>query len=126
MFQLRREKKEMSSSEALLFSTGGGFLCGALAGYAIKKNPENRGNNSRTVCIGPKYLSYRGWINVNWAATENGTRQALVSAVNQTALVVKHMSAQFAAQDNGGDISYTPISAAIGFIIGIPVGFQRG
>jgi uncharacterized membrane protein (Fun14 family) len=27
----------MSSSEVLLFSTGGGFLCGALAGYAIKK-----------------------------------------------------------------------------------------
>jgi hypothetical protein len=34
MFQLllRREKKEMSGNEALLFSTGGGFLCGALAG----------------------------------------------------------------------------------------------
>jgi uncharacterized membrane protein (Fun14 family) len=30
-------QKEMSSSEVLLFSTGGGFLCGALAGYAIKK-----------------------------------------------------------------------------------------
>jgi hypothetical protein len=63
---------------------------------------------------------------VNRVATENGTRQALVGAVNQTALVVKHMSAQFAAQHNSSDISYTPISAAIGFIIGIPVGFQRG
>ena len=75
--------------------------------------------------LGLGYLSYRGWINVNWAATENGTRQALVSAANQTALVVKHMSAQFAGQHNSGDIPYTPISAAIGFIIEIPVGFQR-
>ena len=63
---------------------------------------------------------------MNWATTENGTRQALVSAVNQTALVVKHISAQFAAQHNSSDISYAPISAAIGFIIGIPVGFHRG
>jgi len=63
---------------------------------------------------------------VNWAATESGTRQALVSAVNQTALIVKHMSTQFAAQHISSDISCTPISAAIGFIIGIPIGFHRG
>ena len=116
----------MSSSEALLFSTGGGFLCGALAGYAIKKILKIGAIIVGLFVLGLGYLSYQGWINVNWAATENGTRQALVGAVNQTALVVKHMSAQFAAQHNGGDISYTPISAAIGFIIGIPVGFQRG
>jgi len=116
----------MSSSEALLFSTGGGFLCGALAGYAIKKILKIGAIIVGLFVLGLGYLSYRGWINVNWAATESGTRQALVSAVNQTALVVKHMSAQFAAQHNSSDISYTPISAAIGFIIGIPVGFHRG
>jgi uncharacterized membrane protein (Fun14 family) len=125
MFQLRREKKEMNS-EALLFSTGGGFLCGALAGYAIKKILKIGAIIVGLFVLGLGYLSYRGWINVNWVATENGTRQALVGAVNQTALVVKHMSAQFAAQHNSSDISYTPISAAIGFIIGIPVGFHRG
>jgi uncharacterized membrane protein (Fun14 family) len=124
MFQLRREK--MSSSEALLFSTGGGFLCGALAGYAIKKILKIGAIIVGLFALGLGYLSYRGWINVNWVATENGTRQALVGAVNQTALVVKHMSVQFAAQHNSSDISYTPMSATIGFIIGISVGFQRG
>jgi uncharacterized membrane protein (Fun14 family) len=84
----------MSSSEALLFSTGGGFLCGALAGYAIKKILKIGAIIVGLFVLGLGYLSYRGWINVNWAATENGTRQALVSAVNQTALVVKHMSTQ--------------------------------
>jgi uncharacterized membrane protein (Fun14 family) len=123
---LRSEKKEMSSSEVLLFSTGGGFLCGVLAGFAIKKILKIGAIIVGLFLLGLGYLSYQGWINVNWASTENGTRQALVSIVNQTALVVKHMSAQFAAQHNSGDISYTPISAAIGFIIGIPIGFQRG
>jgi uncharacterized membrane protein (Fun14 family) len=123
---LTREKKEMSSSEALLFSTGEGFLCGALPGYAIKKILKIGAIIVGLFVLGLGYLSYRGWINVNWAATENGTRQALVGAVNQTALVVKHMSAQFVVQHNSGDISYTPISAAIGFMIGISVGFHRG
>src|SRR5262249_31152484 len=111
MFQLllRREKKEMSSSEALLFSTGGGFLCGALAGYAIKKILKIGAIIVGLFVLGLGYLSYRGWINVNWAATESGTRQALVSAVNQTALIVKHMSTQFAAQHISSDISCTPI-----------------
>ena len=96
----------------------------SISGYAIKKilkiNPENRSNNSGTVCVGSR-VSVISRMDKR-TATENGTTQALVGAVSQTALVVRHTSAQFAAQHNSGDISNTPISAAIGFIIGIPVG----
>jgi len=53
MFQLRREKKEMSSEA--LFSTGGGFLCGALAGYAIKKIVK-----IGAIIVGRGYLP--GWL----------------------------------------------------------------
>ena len=81
MFQLllRREKKEMSSSEVLLFSTGGGFLCGALAGYAIKKILKIGAIIVGLFVLGLGYLSYRGRINVNWAATENGTSNKFLS-----------------------------------------------
>ncbi|MGA9153334.1 MAG: FUN14 domain-containing protein [Candidatus Nitrosopolaris sp.] len=71
--------------ENLLFSTGSGFLLGAVAGYAIKKLLK-----IAAVVIGLfvtvlVYLSYRGWVNVKWASIEDASRGALTNASEQVA-----------------------------------------
>ncbi|MFZ0514061.1 MAG: FUN14 domain-containing protein [Candidatus Nitrosopolaris sp.] len=56
--------------EDFLFSAGGGFLFGAVAGYVIKKLIK-----IAAVVIGLfvavlAYLSYRGWVDVKWVAMD--------------------------------------------------------
>jgi uncharacterized membrane protein (Fun14 family) len=54
--------------EDLVFSAGGGFLFGAVAGYAIKKVMKIAAVVVGLFVAGLAYLSYRGWINVELLA----------------------------------------------------------
>jgi uncharacterized membrane protein (Fun14 family) len=67
-------------ADDFLISAGGGFLLGAVAGYAIKKVMK-----ITAVVIGLfvavlAYLSYRGWVDVKWAAMEDASRNILTNA----------------------------------------------
>lgn len=64
--------------EDLIFSGGGGFLFGVLAGYAIKYW------KIAAIVIGLfiaalAYLSYKGLLYVKWIGMENDTRSTLAN-----------------------------------------------
>jgi uncharacterized membrane protein (Fun14 family) len=50
--------------EDFLFSGGGGFLFGAVAGYAIKKVMKIAAVAIGLFVAALSYLSYRGWVDV--------------------------------------------------------------
>jgi len=60
--------------EDLLFSGGGGFLFGALAGYAIKKVLKIAAVVVGLFVAGLAFLAYKDWIDVKWMAMENGAK----------------------------------------------------
>jgi len=66
-----------------LFSAGGGFLFGAVAGYAIKKVVKIAAVVVGLFVTGLAFLSYKGWIDVKWTAMENATRSTLASVTTQ-------------------------------------------
>jgi uncharacterized membrane protein (Fun14 family) len=69
--------------EDFLFSAGGGFLLGAVAGYAIKKVMKIAAVVIGLFLAGLAYLSYRGWVDVKWTAMEDASRSAITNASEQ-------------------------------------------
>jgi uncharacterized membrane protein (Fun14 family) len=65
--------------EDFVFSAGGGFLFGAVAGYAIKKVMKIAAVVVGLFVAALAYLSYKGLIDVKWVAMENATRSTLTS-----------------------------------------------
>ena len=66
-------------NEDLLFSAGGGFLLGAVTRYAIKKVMKIAAVVIGLFVAALAYLSYKGWIDVKWAAMENASRNTLTN-----------------------------------------------
>jgi len=60
--------------EDFVFSAGGGFLFGAVAGYAIKKVMKIAAVVVGLFVAALAYLSYKGLIDIKWIAMENATR----------------------------------------------------
>ncbi len=60
--------------ENLVFSAGGGFLLGAVAGYAIKKVMKIAAVVIGLFVAALAYRSYGGWVDVKWVAMENASR----------------------------------------------------
>jgi uncharacterized membrane protein (Fun14 family) len=111
--------------EDFLFSPGGEFLFGAVAGYAIKKVMKIAAVVVGLFVAGLAFLSYKGWIDVKlrvmdiatWSILANVTTQA-IHALNDTASVFA-MHSSIAA-------SGLPIAAGIEFVPGLIFGFKRG
>lgn len=105
--------------EDLVFSAGGGFLFGAIAGYAIKKVMKIAAVVAGLFVAALAYLSYKGLINVKWVAMENATRSALTDVAGQAVHALNTTATQFAA-------SGLPVAAIFGFVPGLMVGFKKG
>jgi len=63
----------MSSSagiETILFSFGGSSLLGFAAGYALRRIIKIAAVIIGVFVLGLAYLSYKGWINVQWPVVE--------------------------------------------------------
>jgi uncharacterized membrane protein (Fun14 family) len=56
--------------EDFLFSAGGGFLLGAVTGYAIKKVMKIAAIIIGLFVAALTALSYKEWVDVKWAAME--------------------------------------------------------
>jgi uncharacterized membrane protein (Fun14 family) len=112
--------------EDFLFSAGGGFLFGAVAGYAIKKVMKIAAVVIGLFVAGLAYLSYRGWIDVKWAAMEDASRSTLANASEQIAHTLNSTATQFAAHPTAVVASGLPIAATFGFVPGLMMGFRKG
>lgn len=113
-------------TEDLIFSGGGGFLFGIFAGYAIKKVMKIAAIIIGLFVAALAYLSYKGLLDVKWAAMENVTRHTLTNTYEQTFHVLNNISAQFAAHPSNIAISGIPVAAGVGFVPGLMMGLKRG
>ena len=110
----------------LIFSGGGGFLFGVLAGYAVKKVTKIAAIIIGLFVVALAYLSYRGLLDVKRAAMENVTRHTLTNAYEQTFHVLNNTSTQFAVHSSVVAISGLPVAAGVGFVPGLMMGLKRG
>jgi len=112
--------------EDFLFSAGGGFLLGAVAGYAIKKVMKFAAVVIGLFVAGLAYLSYRGWIDVKWLEMEDASRSTLTNASDQVIHALNNTAPQFASHPSAVYASGLPISATFGFVPGLMMGFKKG
>ena len=121
----RKEATELQIDE-VVFSGGGGFLFGIAAGYAIKKVMKIAAVVIGLFVAALAFLSYKGVIDVKWVAMENVTRSALTNASGQVVHALNNTATQFAAHPSAVTASGLPISAAVGFVPGLLMGFKKG
>jgi uncharacterized membrane protein (Fun14 family) len=112
--------------EDLVFSAGGGFLFGALAGYAIKKVLKIAAVVVGLFVAGLAFLAYKGWIDVKWIEMENGAMLALANITTQTLHTLNVTASQFATHSSMIAASGLPLAADIGFVPGLVIGFKSG
>jgi uncharacterized membrane protein (Fun14 family) len=103
----------------LVFSAGGGFLFGAVAGYAIKKVMKITAIVIGLFIVGVSYLSYRGLIDVRWIEMENTAKTTLTSVAGQAV----HARAAHSTKVEAASL---PVAAAFGFMPGLMFGLKRG
>jgi uncharacterized membrane protein (Fun14 family) len=111
--------------ENLVFSAGGGFLFGTVAGYAIKKVMKIAVVIGLFV-TGLSYLSYRGWINVKWIEMENATKATLTNVAGQAVHAFNNTATQLAAHSTTVEATGLPVAAAFGFMPGLMLGPRKG
>jgi uncharacterized membrane protein (Fun14 family) len=112
--------------EDFLFSAGGGFLFGAVAGYAIKKVMKIAAVVIGLFVAAIAYLSYRGWLDVKWAAMEDASRSTLTNVSEQVVNALNNTATQFASHPSTLGASGLPIAAMFGFVSGLMMGFKKG
>jgi uncharacterized membrane protein (Fun14 family) len=61
--------------ETTLFSFGGSSLLGFLAGYSLRRIIRIAAIIIGAFILGLAYLSYKGWISVQWQVIEDQTTQ---------------------------------------------------
>jgi uncharacterized membrane protein (Fun14 family) len=113
-------------SKIFFFSAGGGFLFGAVAGYAIKKVVKIAAVVVGLFVARLAYLSYKGWIDVKWMEMENATRTTLTSLAGQAVHAVNNAASQFATYSSTIASSGSLVAAGLGFVPGLVIGFKRG
>jgi len=114
------------SLEDLLFSAGGGFLFGALAGYAIKKVMKIAAVVLGLFVAGLVFLAYKGWIDIKWTPIESVTRLALTNVATQLMHMVNNTASQISTHSSTIVTSGSPMAAGLGFVPGLVIGFKRG
>jgi uncharacterized membrane protein (Fun14 family) len=101
--------------EDFLFSAGGGFLFGAVAGYAIKKVMKIAAVVIGLFVAALAYLSF-GWVDVKWVAMEDASRSTLTNASEQVVHALSNTTTQFASHPSTLAASGLPIAATFGFV----------
>ncbi|MFY9873090.1 MAG: FUN14 domain-containing protein [Candidatus Nitrosopolaris sp.] len=112
--------------EDLLFSVGGGFLFGAVAGYAIKKVMKIAAVVIGLFVAALAYLSYRGLVDVKWVAMEDASRSTLTNASEQIVNALNNTLTQFSSHPFAVAASGLPMAAAFGFVPGLMMGLKKG
>jgi uncharacterized membrane protein (Fun14 family) len=94
-----------------LFSAGGGFLFGAIAGYAIKKVMKIAAVVVGLFVAGLAYLSYKRWIDVKWLEMENATKTTLTSVEGHVVDALNNTGSQLATHPSTIAAAGSPVAA---------------
>lgn len=78
--------------EDIIFTAGGGFLFGAVAGYAFKKLMKLAVLVLGLFVVALMYLSYKGWFDVKWIPIENAAKSTLTDITNQGIIALNNTS----------------------------------
>ena len=112
--------------ENFLFSAGGGFLVGAVAGYAIKKVMKIAAVVIGLFVAALAYLSYREWADLKWVAMEDASKSTLTNVSEQVVHALNNTATQFASHPSVVAASGLPMAAAFGFVPGLMMGLKKG
>lgn len=112
--------------EDIIFSAGGGFLFGAVAGFAIRKLIKLAAIVVGLFVVALSYLSYKGWLDVKWIPIENTAKSTLTDITNQASHVLNNTASLFQAHPSTIGSVGPPIAAAFGFMPGLVFGLRRG
>jgi uncharacterized membrane protein (Fun14 family) len=112
--------------EDIVFSAGGGFLFGAVAGYAIRKLIKIGAIIVGLFVVALSYLSYKGWLDVKWIPIENTAKSTLTDFTNQAIHALNNTASHFQAHPSAAGSVGLPIAATFGFIPGLFFGLRRG
>ncbi|MDQ6864310.1 MAG: hypothetical protein M3044_10845 [Thermoproteota archaeon] len=105
--------------EDIIFSAGGGFLFGAVAGYPIKKLIKVAAVIVGLFVGALSYLSYKGWLDVRWMAIENSAKNTLTEMMNQAIHAFNNTALHFQPHPSIIGPVGLPIAAAFGFMPGL-------
>lgn len=113
-----------STAETLLFSFGGGGICGYLADKALRLVVKTAAVVIGAFILVLAFLSYRGWIAVQWEIVEDQTKNMAYNASQQILQMVHETATKF---QHPGLVSAegTPMAMGVGFIGGLYLGLRR-
>jgi uncharacterized membrane protein (Fun14 family) len=112
--------------EDIVFSAGGGFLFGAVAGYSIRKLIKLAAIIVGLLVIALSYLSYKGWLDVKWISIETSAKSTLSDITDQAIHALNNTASHFQAHPAAIGSVGLPTAAAFGFIPGLFFGLRRG
>ena len=111
--------------ENLLLSTGGSALLGFLAGFALKRILKIAAVIIGAFVLGLAYLSYKGWVAVNWPIVARQTRSAAYNATGAVLHQIDTTAIQYSQHPAMFESQAMPIAALFGFVPGFLVGLRH-
>jgi uncharacterized membrane protein (Fun14 family) len=112
--------------EDIIFSGDGGFLFGAVAGFALKKLMKLAATVVGFFVVALSYLSYKGWLDVKWIPIEDTAKSTLTDITNQAIHALNNTSSHFQTHPSAIGSVGLPVAATFGFIPGLVFGLRRG
>jgi uncharacterized membrane protein (Fun14 family) len=112
--------------EDIIFTAGGGFLFGAVAGYALKKLMKLAAIVLGLFVVALTYLSYKGLLDVKWIPIENAAKSKLTEITNQGIHALSNTASHFQNDPSTIGSVGLPVAAAFGFMPVLVFGLRRG
>ena len=105
----------------LLGSVGGGFIVGALAGYAIKKVMKIAAVIVGLFIAALAYLEYQGIIHVDWIRVQTVSQNGITWVSDALMRISNNISASHTVTSNLGLSNIIPLTSSIsaGFMLGM-------
>jgi uncharacterized membrane protein (Fun14 family) len=105
-------------------TVGGGFMAGALVGYALKKVIRIVAVVVGLFIAGLAYLEYQGIIHVDWVKFQTVTQSGLATIADTIMHISSNISAPNTAISNLGLSEIIPLTCSVsaGFVLGLSRG----
>ena len=102
-------------------SVGGGFVTGALVGYAIKKVIKIAAVIVGLFIAALAYLQYQGIIHVDWAKFQAVSQSGLATIANSVMNISNNIGAPHSATSDLGMSHIIPLTSSVsaGFMLGM-------